>query len=400
MKSSHIKVTAIDVFEQPFRLRMPFRFGVVTATHGRQTIARVRIETEEAAADGYAAEALGAKWFDKDLSLSDEQNYHQLRRSLEIASAAYFASAPSTPFSIFADNYQSHIDRCARVGLNSLIASFGPALLDRAILDALCRIRGIGFYEAMRRNLAGMTHHEIASDLTGFSWADFLRNLTPAESIDARHTVGLVDPITRADQENRIEDGLPETLEEVVATYGNRYFKLKVGGDEREDVARLKRIAAVLDRSSEPYWVTLDGNEQYDDVQGIKSLWHHIERDRALARFSSAVLYIEQPIRRSAALSASIGPLAELRPVIIDESDGELGTFPLARDLGYTGVSSKTCKGLYKSFINLARCKLWNSGRDPSRGFNYATRRFRSAGPCTRQLARDNPRGAKRAPFH
>ena len=32
-----------------------------------------------------------------------------------------------------------------------------------------------------------------------------------------------------------------------------------------------------------------------------------------------------------------------------------------ARSLGYTGVSSKNCKGFYKSLINLARCRVWNA---------------------------------------
>jgi len=41
--------------------------------------------------------------------------------------------------------------------------------------------------------------------------------------------------------------------------------------------------------------------------------------------------------------------------VIIDESDGTLDAFPQARRLGYTGVSSKTCKGFYKSIVNAAR---------------------------------------------
>ena len=33
--------------------------------------------------------------------------------------------------------------------------------------------------------------------------------------------------------------------------------------------------------------------------------------------------------------------------------------------MGYTGVSSKTCKGIYKSLINRARCLKWN--REESR---------------------------------
>jgi hypothetical protein len=47
--------------------------------------------------------------------------------------------------------------------------------------------------------------------------------------------------------------------------------------------------------------------------------------------------------------------------VIIDESDESLDAFPQARALGYTGVSSKTCKGLYKSILNRARCERWNA---------------------------------------
>ena len=47
--------------------------------------------------------------------------------------------------------------------------------------------------------------------------------------------------------------------------------------------------------------------------------------------------------------------------MIIDESDGELDAFPRARSLGYGGVSSKDCKGFYKSIVNLARCRVWNA---------------------------------------
>ena len=38
-----LQVVDIETFEQPFRLRMPFRFGVITVTHGQQAYARVRV---------------------------------------------------------------------------------------------------------------------------------------------------------------------------------------------------------------------------------------------------------------------------------------------------------------------------------------------------------------------
>ena len=47
--------------------------------------------------------------------------------------------------------------------------------------------------------------------------ATFLGGLVPQPSIEVRHTVGLVDPLTAADRppSERVNDGLPETLEVV-----------------------------------------------------------------------------------------------------------------------------------------------------------------------------------------
>jgi hypothetical protein len=208
-----------------------------------------------------------------------------------------------------------------------------------------------------------MVAHPIIPDLGAFDFTTFLAGLQPAPTIEARHTVGLVDPITAADQPpgTRVEDGLPETLTEVVAAYGQRCFKLKVGGDRRADLDRLMRIAGVLDGVAGPLHVTLDGNEQYEDVESVLDLWSAMEAEPALQKLCAATLFIEQPIKRSVALARSIAPLARFRPVIIDESDGEIESFVRARILGYGGVSSKDCKGFYKSVINLARCRLWNA---------------------------------------
>ena len=76
-------------FEWPFTLRLPFRFGVITVTQGRQAVVRARIRLENGVeAWGVAAETLAAKWFDKDPKLSDAQNEQQLRRALELATEA------------------------------------------------------------------------------------------------------------------------------------------------------------------------------------------------------------------------------------------------------------------------------------------------------------------------
>jgi hypothetical protein len=339
---------AIEFFERVVRLRMPFRFGVVTLTAAPQTFARVRIRIEDGAcagreAEGAAAELMAPKWFDKNPALTNEDNFEQLRRSLAAAREAYLAAGANTAWGHFLAHRRE-----------GLVAGFGPALVERAALDALCRALGTSFYGAVRRNLIG------AGTFEGIDLPAFFARLAPAQKIAARHTVGLADPIGPEDLRERVGDGLPETLEEVIRRYGNRCFKLKVAGDPEADVERLLRIAAVLDRIAEPYCATLDGNEQYEDMAGVAELWRRMKAEPRLSRLVASILFIEQPIARSRALEQPVAGIE--RAVIIDESDDSLDAFVRARSLGYRGVSSKTCKGIYKSLVNAARCAAWSAG--------------------------------------
>jgi len=333
------RVIEIELKERDVRLRMPFRFGVVTLTGAPQAFVRARIRLEDGReAAGAAAELLAPKWFDKDPALSNEDNFEQLRRSLALARDAYLAHEPRSAWAHAAPG-------------RGLVENYGPALIDRALLDALCGALGVSFYRAVQANLVG------AGSFEGMDLGGFFGTLRPRAALAARHTVGLLDPITRADQPQRVDDGLPETLEEVIARYRHRYFKLKVAGEARADVERLAAIAAVLERIEGAYHVSLDGNEQYEDMQGVAELWARMKADARLARLVKSVLFIEQPVKRQKAFASRVEGID--KPVIIDESDDALDAFPRAKALGYRGVSSKTCKGLYKSLVNRARCAAW-----------------------------------------
>jgi hypothetical protein len=358
------ELTSVERFERDFKLRLPFRFGVITVTEGTQAVIRAHVRLEDGRRSvGVAAEGLASKWFDKSPAYSDAQNVDQLRQAIGLAVELYGSKGLTTPFGLYASTYAEQLARGASLGLVPLVASYGPALLDRAILDALGRAEGLSFADMIRRNLAGIDAVTLTPDLAGFDLPRFLGTLAPGRTIAVRHTVGLLDPIVAADQQpgERVGDGLPETLEEVVRHYGCRYYKLKVGGDVAADLDRLARIAAVLDRHARDYRATLDGNEQYDTVEGISELWARMHETPALRRLVAATLFIEQPIKRAQALQRPVEALARLKPLIIDESDGEIGAFPAALKLGYSGVSSKNCKGPYKSILNAARIAHLNA---------------------------------------
>ena len=367
------RIAEIELLEIPVVLRMPFRFGVVTLRKCFQAFVRARIVMPDGRSHwGASAEMIVPKWFDKNIQLSDEDNFEQERHVLRMAKAAYLADVnPDTAFGHFARHYEAHLRACALENLNPLLANYGPALIDRALIDALCRAIGKSFYAAVQHNKLGMDERMPA--FHGLNMTGFLSSLQPAATLHARHTVGLLDAITRQDVTEPVNDGLPETLQEVLQVYGQRYFKLKVSGRVDVDIDRLCAIASVLDKQTAPYHATLDGNEQYQSAEQLHELLTRMRAIPALQRLVASILFIEQPINRLHALDVDLKKLDLGMPVIIDESDGLLDTFVMARKQGYTGISSKTCKGVYRSLLNAARCAAWNEeASTPGRYFMSA----------------------------
>ena len=360
-----VRLEAVKAFERPVRLRLPFRFGIIVLREAPQVLLRVRIsDSSGRAGQGIAAEMLAPKWFDKNPDLSNEQNFNQLRDSIRIATQLYLEQGPLAPFELSMNCYRSQLWKGDEAGLNPLVASFGPALLDRAILDAACRLEQTSFWEAVRHNLPAFCAHPEIEDLGDLDWSRYLSTLRPLKSVHARHTVGLLDPITAADQlpEERVADGLPETLEEVVDFYGHRYFKVKVSGEPEEDLDRLESIAAVVNRL-EGCRITLDGNEQFKTIEQLLEFTRRLQAHAPLQRFWRSVLFLEQPLDRGIAWDSPLQDADLGQAVIADESDGTLNAFLRARELGYRGISSKACKGFYKSILNRVRCHLWNRAK-------------------------------------
>ena len=364
-------VVALDLFERGVRLRLPFRFGSATVREAPQAFVRATIrDAAGRETAGWTAEMMIPKWFDKRPGRTSAENLDDLRRALSLARAAYTAgAAPRTAYGHAATHYRALVGEGAREALNPLVVAYGAALADRAILDALCRARQASFGAAVRANLVGLDA-SLAPDLADTDLDAFLAARMSARSIAARHTVGLADPLTAADVADAPRDDLPVALDEVLARYGHRHFKLKLAGAPAADATRLAAIARVL--SPLPaYVVTLDGNEQFENAAAVDALWQRLRADRALARFVASIAYVEQPLPREATMTADVTALASAVPLLIDEADDAYDAFPRAQRQGYTGVSSKNCKGPYKSLVNAARCatapasrRLFLSGED------------------------------------
>lgn len=348
-----LKLRDIAFFERPVQFARPFRFGAITIHATPQLFVRVEIEVEgRGVAVGASAELLVPKWFDKRPELSPAQTVDGLRRSLELARGLYLAETGFRPaFGLHASCISAQVKACAEENIPPLAAGYGPAEIDKAILDALLREVGASFFEGMADNIAGVDGR-MSLDLTGAEIAGFLKSRTALPRVAVRHTVGLDDKIEG-------EGGVADVCENA----GASYFKLKLSGDPEADATRLVRIGKELDTLDRDYRVSLDANEQYADLVALRALTGRLDRDVALQPISARLLYIEQPMPRDMTRETALGELAT-RDFIIDEADDAYDAFLAMRPLGYRGISSKSCKGLYKSILNATRAAQWTTGAE------------------------------------
>ncbi|MGD5652419.1 hypothetical protein QUT03_22655, partial [Xanthomonas citri pv. citri] len=138
-------------------------------------------------------ELLVPKWFDKRPELSPAQTVDGLRRSLAIARGLYLARTGFlTAFDLHASCIGAQVATCAKKNIPPLAAAYGPAEIDKAILDALLRAVETSFFDGMAGNVAGMDAR-LSPDLTDADIAQFLTGRKPLPRVAIRHTVGLDD---------------------------------------------------------------------------------------------------------------------------------------------------------------------------------------------------------------
>jgi hypothetical protein len=350
MSAPRIALREIALYERPVAFVRPFRFGAVTVNAAPQAFVSVVVELEgKGTFTGASAELMVPKWFDKRPHLAIADTVDELRQSLAIARDLYLAHTGFyTAFDFHAACIGEQLKACAEADIPPLAASFGPAEIDKAICDALLRALNLNFFEGMAANVAGLDAR-LAPDIASADVTAFLAGRTRLERVALRHTVGLDDVI---DGQGGVADANENS--------GARYFKLKMNGDPDADAARLTKIGQALSTLPYDYKVTLDANEQYADLKALGALVDRLDHDAALKPIASNLLYIEQPMPRDITRASPLGALSS-RNFIIDEADDSWGAFPAAKALGYRGISSKSCKGFYKSIVNAARAAKWSA---------------------------------------
>ena len=128
------------------------------------------------------------------------------------------------------------------------------------------------------------------------------RLTAPQATMPVFHSVGASDAIEPSDLKQRVDDGLPNTLEEWIRRDGLIRFKIKLnGGNLPVDLDRVVRIDRVVSkvlptRGVRDWKYLLDFNEGCPNVGYLLEFMRKVRE--ATPEGFTRILYIEQPTAR------------------------------------------------------------------------------------------------------
>jgi len=362
-----LQVVEVAFARDACQTRLPFRFGGVTLQETERLTCRVTVRSSDGCeAIGWSSDLLVPRWFRKDTDATPVQDADELLASAELAAACYSSQPASSVFGLWRRVFVERVESQPIGQQDLLVRGYGVAIIERALFDASCRLVGMPFAEALRADVFGFQPGVVHAQLADWRWQSDLPK--PHSHVTVRHTVGMLDRLRIADVDpaDRVDDGLPEALDQDLDEYGVRYFKVKIGAGFDQDRARLLDLAAFFAERDLSPKLTLDGNEQYEDITQLAEVLESLAADQSGRELLSHLAFIEQPLARAHSFDPvrhrGVERVTKFAPLILDEADADPGSFVRALGLGYRGVSVKNCKGVFRALCNYGIAKRTAEG--------------------------------------
>ncbi len=365
--SKNIRVDEVSIGFEDYLYRTPIKFGGNVLD--RVTLLNANVLVSNGAgesAKGFGSMPLGNIWAYPSQRMPYEitlEAMKELSRRIEKITADYREAGHPVDINVALE--PEYLKAAGAVSAEQQLAEPIPKLatqvtaspFDAAIHDAYGKLYGLSSYhtygpEFMNRDLSAY----LGADFAGEYLEQYVLK-EPKERMPLYHLVGALDPITEADIDQRINDGLPETLPEWIHYSGLTHLKIKLNGsDLKWDVDRVVTVDRVTsevqaERNVSEWRYSTDFNEKCPNVEYLIDFLNQV-KERAPAAFER-IQYIEQPTKRDlyADRENLMHEAAKLRPVVIDESLTDLETLLFARGMGYTGAALKACKGQTQALL-------------------------------------------------
>lgn len=371
-KTTDIWIKDLSFSYDEYFYRLPYKFGGVPVD--RATIINVNVVVESGTgktATGFGSMPLGNVWSFPSREMPYATTLGAMKVLAErIAKLTRSYQELGHPVDINTALEPEYLKAAVEISKELKLGTPIPKLctlvtasaFDAAIHDAFGKLHGRSCYQTYGRDL--MTY-----DLSHYLNSDFKNEFPsryvlpkPKPLISMFHSVGGADAVLPSELAQRINDGLPETLAEWIKFNGLTHIKIKLQGEDLKwDIERTVSIDRVASESRPQInWrYCVDFNERCPNVEYVLEYLRKVKEQTPLG--FNRILYLEQPTARDLKSNRQnvMHQANKLRPVLIDESLVDLETLLLAREMGYTGVALKACKGQSQAILMAAAAQKY-----------------------------------------
>lgn len=378
-KPTDIRIDEVSCGYEEFRYRTPYKFAGKEVD--RATILNVRCVahvTSGRSAHGFGSMPMGNVWSFPSERMSYDQTLGAMKALAErirnITADFKEAGHPIDINVALEPEYLKAADDVSRrlqleEPIPKLCMLVTASAFDAALHDAFGKVHGLSSYHTYGRDfMAHDLSHYLGPEFKG-EYLDQYLLMEPSARLALYHSVGASDAIEDSDVRKRMNDGLPETLPGWIRYNGLTHIKIKLAGDDLawdlDRVVRIDRTTTEVqtERRVKTWGYSLDFNERCPNVSYLLEFLRRLKEKTPLG--FERIRYVEQPTARDLEKHQenTMHEAAKLRPVVIDESLTGLDRLILARELGYTGVALKACKGQSQALLMAAAAQKYKMFR-------------------------------------
>ena len=353
MRSTDVRIRAVHFGFEDFRYRTPLKFGGVPVTEVTLLNVTMTVETGSGViAEGFGSMPLGNVWAWPSKEFTYAQTLDGMKgMAAKLATIYGECRLSGHPIRI---GHELERDLPRPDNMPRLAVLVVNSAFDAALHDAYGKAHGLNCYHTYQPPFIDEDLGEyLGSRFSGFALQDVLTK-QPRDRLPLYHLVGALDPLSAMDVTSPIGDGGPEHLIDWIQHDGLTHLKIKLNGDDLDwDIRRIVAVDRVASDTvpGRAFQYSLDFNERCPNVEYLLEVLHRVKSESP--RGYERIQYVEQPTARDLRANPAnkMHEAAKLKPVVIDESLLDLETLLLARDLGYTGVAFKACKGQTQSLL-------------------------------------------------
>ena len=371
-KQTDQRIEDLSFSYEEFLYRTPYKFGGVPVDRATILNVKVTVSTRNGrTATGMGSMPLGNVWAFPSRELPYQTTLGAMKSLAErIAKVTVNFRDYGHPIEINHQLEPVYLEEARTLSQQLKLSSPIPKLatlvtasaFDAALHDAYGRAHRLSCYQTYSPEMMnGDLGRYLGKEFSGEGLPGYLRR-APVGRLALFHSVGGADPVLPSEVAIRLNDGMPETLAEWIRYNGLTHLKIKLQGEDLawdiDRVVKVDRVAGET-RPDVAWRYCVDFNERCPNVEYVLEFLRQVKEKTP--RGFERILYLEQPTARDLAANRQnvMHEAAKLRPVVIDESLVDLESLKLAREMGYTGVALKACKGQSQAMLMAAAARKY-----------------------------------------